>query len=247
MDIIYQAYRTELLSVKYPFADAATLRTRDGILMDQDTFLDFSLYPIGGLEQLYLSKVVVEANLVTLWVGDTIKSELCYCSFDPLFPPDVLEFLDSFGRPAGVAVSSSERLAVFQTWPIGTHPFSPSATPFVATACVSMPEEGVRGISVNGEVLSGDVWLVGENGVVLSEEDGCIRVDVVGDPLFKRAANMEDFETPRFITSINGVSPDDGGDIKLTVGRGYVNDPVIRIYPNGKGLTVAVVGSKQGG
>ena len=75
-------------------------------------------------------------------------------------------------------------------------------------------------------------------------EGESIRVDVVGDPLFKRRVSPESFVTPSFIKSINGIEPDDKGDFKIAVGTYLANDTILRIYPDLSlpGLRIELVG-----
>ena len=102
------------------------------------------------------------------------------------------------------------------------------------------PEIGVRGLVLeDGTVVSGEVWLVGENGIILTSEthdtkqtcaadavtQNVIRVDAVGDPLFLRKLCDPDelFTTPKFVKTIKiktgsyefDYSPDERGYIYI--------------------------------
>lgn len=245
--LLFPEFRDELEPTKYPFADDASLAAAGGVVVvGSDTFLDASLYPVGGGPRQYLSRVVAATREVTLYTADPTRADLSSVTFDPLDPPDDLYLEDAYGRPAGVLVSEANRLASFQAWPRGETRFLPGATEFCASCVVPVPDVGVRGVLLDdGTLLTGDVWLVGEDGVVLRTEGGEIRVDVVGDPLFRRRlcqpTNL--FTTPRFVKTVNGVPPDARGEFQLTVGRRLAADTVLRIFPDGAGgLTISAAG-----
>jgi hypothetical protein len=106
----------------------------------------------------------------------------------------LLKFTDTHGFSAGVMVANLTMLKTFVGWAIGLHRFDPDAAEFIASTVVPTPDKGVRGFELpDGTVVTGEVWFYGERGVTLTcEQDSfgnnIIRMDVVGDPLFKRAA-----------------------------------------------------------
>ena len=245
--IIFPEFRNELEFTRYPFADAATLlssNTRQEL--EKDIFLDASLYPIGGSVQLFISSIVVTARRVTIWLSDRLTNNIASSTFDPLDPPENLEFTDAYGRPAGILVSDALRLSRFAAWEIAEHVFAVQATEFVASCVIPTPGVGVRGlVSPAGEILTGNVWLIGDNGVVLRAENECtIRVDIVGDPLFVRklCQQADLFVTPRPLLTINGCPPDANGDYKLVVGDHLSPETVLRINPTDDGLQIEAVG-----
>ena len=245
--IIFPEFRNELEFTRYPFADSATLQasnTRQ--LLEPDIFLDASLYPIGGSVQLFISSIVVTTHKVTVWLSDRLITNIASSTFDPLNPPENLEFVDKYDRPAGVLVSEVLRLARFSGWDVEEHLFAVQATEFVSSCVIPTPEVGVRGLmTTDGAILTGNVWLIGANGVVLRLEGDCtIRVDIVGDPLFRRKLCTESaqFVTPRLLRTINGCPPDENGDYKLIVGNHLDPQTVLRINPVDDGLQIEVIG-----
>ena len=70
MRIIHPELRNENLDSNYPFADTATLTSRDKIMLPADMLVDASVYPIGGGARAYISSLVVGNRTVTIWVGD---------------------------------------------------------------------------------------------------------------------------------------------------------------------------------
>lgn len=245
--VLFPEWRDEQGPTKYPFSDEATLQTVGGLQIEPDLFLDAAIYPVGGGARQYLSRISVQPRSVTISIGDPTKPVLAQTNFDPLDPPSLLELADLSGRPAGILVSDPTQLAVFQTWPLQEHRFAPGATEFVASCVSPMPAVGLRGFMTDdGTLFTGEVWIVGEDGVVVREDnDGEIRIDVVGDPLFRRrlCQPVELFTTPRFIRTINGMLPDARGDFKITVGRALAGDTILRVYADDKGgITFEAVG-----
>jgi hypothetical protein len=251
---------------KYPFAANAKLQNGSGRVIVEGTFLDAALYPIGDATGLFVTSVTVGFQTVTVTVGTEVAPALGTGTFDAIDPPDEVALVDTLGRPAGVLVSEGLRLGLFRSWGVGTHEFLPDETPFCGSCVFPTPEPGLRGITLEtGELFIGDVWLIGDDGVVLraSEEtrtagDGTsrrvqvIRVDVVGDPLFRRRLCQPNnlFETPRFLREIRFVGPnmdfvcgpDDAGNVRLAVTNDLVSDTILRLNSTSTGVTVGVAG-----
>lgn len=266
---IYPEWRSSNTDNNYPFAEHVTLVNDDGRMLLPGFLLDAVLYPIGGKVGLYLSQVVLTHDSVTIYVGTLAEPLLCSGSFDVVSPPDSVKLVDAAGRPAGLLVSESVRFAILQSLGVGTHEFAPEQTEFCASCCVPTPEVGVRGIQLpDGEVLVGDIWLVGDDGVVvrteeLSEPAGCrvtaetlsaIRIDIVGDPLYRRrlCSGGALFSTPRFIETLRIVgpnqtfdcAPDQYGEFKISILNASAQDTVLRFSPTANGISVGAVGQK---
>lgn len=271
-EIRHPEWRDELEPTKYPFSEAATLRSGNDLILNE-LFLDAVFYPVGNSARLYLSQVLVTHSEVTLTIGTAASPSLASGTFNHLDPPSKVAFEDQYGRPSGVVVSEPERLAVFQSWSVGTHTFNSTQTEFAAAVSIPTPEIGLRGIVLeDGSFFSGDVWMVGDDGVVLRREllslpenpAGCdqgrtvqvpvIRVDIVGDPLFRRRLCTDDslFATPRYVeqlTFTQGVyqfscSPDAIGDIKVMAGNHLAEDTVLRIRTTAEGIIIEAVGEQ---
>lgn len=247
-DLWGRQYREENQAPRYPFADQATLLTADGLAFGPDVLLDASLYPAGAGAVLALTSVVVspDARTVTLWVGDEANTQRASAAFDPIGPPASLPVTDPQGRPAGLLVADPLVLTALAGWPAGTHTFPAGSADFVASCVIPTPEAGLRAlVTPDGTVFSGDVWLVGQDGVVLSYSGGNIRVDVVGDPLFTRRACAPGglFTTPNFLRSLNNVGPDLYGNFNLIPAPATWGQTALRITPEGTDtLRVSVAG-----
>lgn len=266
--ILFPEWRDENASTKYPFSEAAALTNSEGRVLLVGTFLDAALYPIGSVAGIYLAKVTISFDTCTLTLGDPNNANLASGSFALHSPPSRIVFSDSAGRPAGMIVSESTRLAVFQSWGVGTHTFQPAESEFAATVCLPTPAPGVRGIElVDGSILAGEVWIVGDDGVVVRSETvtlpatckgnaqtiQAIRVDVVGDPLFRRRLCVPNalFNTPRFIKQVqvtgpNGsvtCGPDEFGNMVLTQNNRLARDTALRMAVEPGGMYITITGS----
>lgn len=249
--------------------DGALLRNDEGKFLPEGTFLDATLHPIGSGVRMRLSKAIVNFETVTLYIGDEENDELAFARFDLLTPPDELEVVDAYGRPAGLLVSESDRLVIFQAWGPGTHEFTQEQTGFVAAVCIPVPDVVLRGfILEDGSVFTGDIWLVADDGVVITPElhtpvqsgypaaedslvqQQVVRIDVVGDPLFRRRLCAGLFTTPTFLKQITVrrhcedivCVPDEFGDFKITVSSHSAPETILRIRATSDGLRIEAVG-----
>lgn len=243
-ETIYPQFRDQNEHSRYPFSDVATLQSTTGYDFGVDTLLDARIHLINGGVGVALRDVTVTLDKVTLTVGDGTTS--ASADYDPSSPPSRLGLLDVSGRPAGLLLTDSTALAGLGTWPVGVHNFRAGSAEFVASCVDPMYDPTVVGLSVTGGVASGDIWLIGDKGVVLSVgDDGAIRVDAVGDPYALRAAcdSMTGFVTPALLRTINGVGPDDFGAFHLVPADGVAGRTPLRIVQAGPGrLRVEVIG-----
>lgn len=263
-EIRHPGWRDELNSARYPFDDLATLVGDNDEFIPAELFVDAVLHVIGGDDTLYISQIDVESNSVTLTIGTETTPALATGVFDLLDPPGIVSLEDELERPAGMLIANQPALGIFQAWEQGVHTFQPEATRFSVAVTVPLSEPGVRGFLLDsGELVTGEVFLVGDNGIVLSheiktstgpngetEEYTEIRVDVVGDPLFRRRLCSPVFQTPRFLERVTfrqGCSqftcvPDERGLIRITVGSRYGPNTVLRVEPRGNQLVIGAVG-----
>lgn len=265
------AWRNQLEPGNYPFGDNATLTNAENDILLPGTFLDAAIYPVGGVGVVYLSQITISNNICTIAIGDDSTNTLASGEFSLIEPPSEIELVDEYGRPAGVLISETLRLAIFQSWRQGLHVFNNTQTDFAAVCVTKQPAVGVKGVFLadSNEFLSGDIWLVGENGVIvrnmlIQERVGCeiyehkaIRIDVVGDPLFRRAQCVaaELFETPKFIKTLTiqrgcnkyVCTPDEFGNINIVSGGDLTAKPVLRLHTTTDGIVIGAVGGKLHG
>ena len=264
--ILYPEFRKQFETTKYPFAEPCSLANGRGQTILEGSLLDAHLYPIGGGARLYLSRVEITTTRITFYLGDENTTNLASGMLLASQPTDNVVLHDARGLPAGVLVSEQVRLANFRAWGLGTFEFTSDQTEFCVTCCMPVPPVGVRGIILDdGTVFSGQVWIVGDDGVVIRHEstisprgDGVfsaldtIRVDIIGDPLFRRrlCADASLFVTPnpiRQIDVINGStrfqSTPVAGRLTIQSNHALVEDPVLRVHPVSDGVVFEVVGS----
>jgi hypothetical protein len=243
-ETIYPQWRNEHDHSHYPFADSASLVNGIGDRIPEGMLLDARLYPIGGSEDQHLARIVASPEQVSIFVASGAV-ETASASFDPAAPTDTLRLTDAYGRPAGVLVGNPDQLALLASWGPGDHAFTADSAAFTATVVVPTPQIGVRGVILeNGEILVGDTWIVGEEGVFVREEGGNIRVDVIGDPLAQKRYCEEHLAYIQrwFVQTINGIGPDKRGDFKLLPGSQAASDTVLRIEPTANGLRLKLIG-----
>lgn len=244
--VIFQEYRDSLRLTKYPFVDTASLTCTDNSLtLPAEVFCDASIYIPGAVAPVYIQKLTNNSSGLSITVTDYSKQYLATGEINPR--SDSIVLLNPSGQQVGLIVASTD-LTYFTSVPKGEYEFTPKATAFVPRCVVPLEDVGVTSIGAkDGTQLYGDVWLVGRDGVVLRymEDEGgeeenpnkVIRIDIVGDPLFKRAD--EEFEPPKFIQTINGSSANDYGDFRIVVGE---EDDILRIDNSPEGITIYAAG-----
>lgn len=232
--IFHTDFRQTFGTGRYPFSDTSTLVSSEGLTLPNDTIVDASLYIIGAEAGVGIRQIIVTTSGISIVIGDNTSEQLASGTFDKFSPPASVTIVDVYGRPAGVLVTDAIALAIFQTWDPGTYLFESGTAEFVASCTIAVPNVFLRGIRLpDGTLLAGDVWLAGKDGVVLREESGNIRCDIVGDPLFLRklCSPSGRFETPLFLERINNIGPNDAGDFTITVASNQASDTALRIFP----------------
>lgn len=261
-NVLFQEWRAANATTNYPFSDSVSM-TNGKRTLSQGIFLDAALWPVGVTGPLYLSRVVVGQTSITVYVGDDETPDLAHGTYNfPVTSPTVT-LTDAYGRPAGTLVSEPDRLAVLAGWGAGDYSFDADQTEFVASVCFPQPASAVRGVLLDdGTLLDGEIWIVGDDGVALRHEqvtrpDGTVqdvvRVDIVGDPLFRRRLcfPLDLFATPRFLQELVitdgrqflGLSPDSAGGVKLTVNNDLAKDTVLRVRSSGTEIVIEAVGN----
>lgn len=253
--IIFPEFRDEQSDSRYPFADTATLRASTGNIIPRDLFFDASLYVINATPPLYLASIAI-GGTITIVIGDARSQNVATTTYDPLKPPanGALTATDAFGRPAGVLLGTDKGLASLGGWARQTHTFARQATEFVSGVVIPAKEPGVRALTADGTsaFLTGDVWLVGRNGIVLRRTTpNTVRVDIVGVPLFKRAVCLDDTQQPisqftpaQFLQTINNCGPDAFGNFTIAPADKSASDTTLRVYVEDGTLKIAAIGTK---
>lgn len=265
--IRFPEFLESLEQTKYPFVETATL-SNGKVSFFEGTFLDAHIYAIEGTGRYYLAQVVVASDSFKIIIGDQTDPARLSGIINTPVTDEVVQLTDKYGRPGGCLVSSADRLAALAAWGLGTHTFERSQTEFCITCQITMPDPGVTGLLLpSGEILSGNVWLVGDSGVVLSTEqiedsDGKtysnIIVNCVGDPLYlQKLCKPEDLFTPvnpiRTIRVVNGAYTYDcdvinnDGRFNLQMNDSLAADTALRIRTTPEGIVINVEGSTPAG
>lgn len=277
MRVVYPTYYEESVDAAYPFESGST-RTNGEVSIEDDVFVDGRLFPPDGRHDVYISSIKVgDEVVITLSDGGGV---LGTGAFNRNAPPEYVSFNTDTGIHLGILQGCVIRdapadpikrgLHKLAGWSDGEYTFSPSATRLAATVVVPQPQDCVRAIQLDsGALFFDDVYLVGENGVQLTNPsekfvsssssgialqrgrrfDNVILVDIVGDPLYvRRGCAGESVVTDRdvLIESLvfkgNTISPDDTGGINLMVATQDVSDaPALRVTPVDYGLEVGFI------
>lgn len=240
--IVFGDWRDDNQKRRYPFADDATL-TGETLTLQDSLFIDGRLYPIGGDENLFLNRITRDGSDIEFAIATGV-GELATGSYDVTDIPEngEIAFHDTYGRPAGMLLSTETALAAFSGLNSGDYAFLQAQTRFAAAVVVPQPAAGVRGFLLpDGNTVFGDVWLVGEDGVVVRKDsDGSLRLDMVGDPFAARklcedeAVGNDEIEILQPycpIVTINGIHADGIGNYKLFVGSSESLSNLLRIRP----------------
>lgn len=251
-EIVYEEWRNQNEQINYPFSDDATLRNAAGDVIDRGLFVDARLYPLGGAEGLYLSRVSALEDVIRFYLAIPDGTEIAYAELDLLAIPSdgVVPVVDIVGRPAGALVSSPDRLAAASgSFERGDTLFTSDATQFAPSVIVPMPELGVRGfVTDDGDEVYGPVYLIGEQGVVLSAVGSVIRVDAIGNPHAKKedCQTQDPLDPFCAVKTINKIWPDANGDFKLTIGGNSARDNIFRIIQTDDGHLQIVPAKSEG-
>jgi len=261
--IRYAEFLASLESTKYPFIPTASL-SNGNVTFLEGTFLDAHIYAISGAGRYYLSQVVVTSTGFTIYVGDSNTAQLLSGTLTLPLTTDSVRLVDAYGRPGGILVSSAERLSLMAAWGLGTHTFERKHTEFCVTCVMPVPDAGVTGFRLpSGEIITGEIWFVGEDGIVLSVDNTIrdkennpvptIRVDVVGEPLFLQrlcgdTASFQAVNPVRNLRIVNGNTtytclPDSQGNFSIQMNDALAPDAALRLRTTVHGLVFHVEGS----
>jgi len=260
--IRFPEFLDSLENTKYPFTPTAAL-SNGKVSFLEGTFLDAHVYATTSFFRYYISAVVVESGKFTIHIGDEAAPRSLYGEIDLPIAIKNVQLQDDYGRPAGILVSNPDRLAVLATWGIGTHTFERGQTEFCVTCQMPIPNPGVSGFLLEtGEILSGKVWFVGDDGVVVSIATAInsqnnlvssLQVNAIGDPLYlQRLCNPSNIFTPvnpvRILRVVNGENtydclPDVQGNFNLQMNDDMAPDAALRIRTTAEGIIINVEGS----
>ena len=250
MNIFHPDYREEFRGTRYPFVPSATLKSPE-LTLPIDVIIDAHLYPLNGNSRYYLSEIRVSQTSVVFVIGDDRSRQLAEGVY-PLDGSKNLVALKSSGdTPAGVLLIDTENAASLSGLPLGNYAFDTRSTEFCVKCHVPITNNGLTGFLLpDGQIVSGEVWLYGEDGVILSvEDDNEIHVNVVGDPLFLQ--KFCDEIPPRMPIKLIRVKHDTGeyycnvqhGSFTIQVNNDATENPALRVTGNDQGLYIWMAGT----
>ena len=245
------SFPSEVRGSRYPFADTATLVADTGLALDRDLFRDASLWAPGLRPPCGLRKITVQPTRVALTFGSDSAPALAVVAFDPNAPQSQLLPRDAAGFRVGTLVVDPDKLKEAAGWPLGDHAFSATTGELCATCLVPVPARGLQGLIVAGQVLAGDVWLVGDRGIVL-RGDGHDKIvgHAVGDPNARRRrpATRRDILPIRAIRVRDDhgadfvVTPDDSGRLEIGAGTSVYPGSTLRVTCRNRRITFSLAG-----
>ncbi len=228
----------------YPFADASTLTSAAGDVLPVGVILDARLYAVGGGETQWLSRIRRDGDSARLTISGP-AGILAEGDLQLSAPAEILPLEDSQGRPAGVLVLDPVQAPLLGAFADVTFPRT--ATRFCASVVVPVPAFSTRALACAGELLTGDVWVVGGPGVVWTEDAGRAVLNVVGDPYYRRRecqAMGSPFEEPRCLQTLQGLYPGAAGNIGICVGVERA-DSALRVSTRDGGLYLYFAGGRS--
>lgn len=263
---------------RYPFLDEALMT--DGIRFIPDSWLlDARLYPRGvyeGYDKVFIGAIRRQNSQIRIYFTVSNTIDIAYADFSFLSSSDSIEVRNiNDNTIAGILIVNPETTRLFANFENTTVRFSNKVFPFCPSVIQPIPSPQVTAFQVDtGDVLSGDVWLVGGPGVHLEVENNKIIINFVGDPLYKRVncdqeeiAELKQFlktitplwngdsgiqDYPPFATGVGTIGPissDPYGNFNLSAIPpdsviGRGNNP-LRIYAEGNKLVIEVAGLKN--
>lgn len=251
-DLRLDQWRASHENTKYPFTEKATLFNQVVQLPD-NLLIDASLYPKNITGVLYLSKIEIQHDKIDFYLGDQKTDQLAVGSFFFEENTDTVVFKNTAtNTPAGIFLINLFQVSALKAFGLGLFRFTKEQTEFCPTAVITTLGQGIRAFRLpSGEIVSGDVWFVGDSGVTLKTKENQIEVHIVGDPLFRRrlCTPAELFTTPRFIKRVRvvgsntefTVTPDPKGNIEIFVTNEEAEKTVLRLITNKDGLTIKTI------
>lgn len=214
----------------YPFLDTSNMTSDSGVFIPPDVFVDACIYITSEDYRVYIAEINKTPNRLRIDVrdfsgslmraeyifGDSIELDYKMFSFLVLFNEN--------GDEAGViGVNVLKLLSHLNHSNVLT--FGYSNTAFTPSALVPLkaPSSGITKVTSQNKSVSGVVWLIGENGVVLDYENNKLRVNAVGDFLYRRGTSQdpdypETYDTRRPLKQLKvvGHGPSVTREVELT-------------------------------
>lgn len=194
--ILDREFRDYTAEQKYPFSDRASLSSVNGMFINPSTFLDIILYiPETVVMPVYLHSVEDygdgEAKAV---FNDSVGAEVANCVLSSSSDNAVLY---SSGIESGAIVYNKVEIRKIINAAHGFPLVFGPNLPIQLDRCFCYTPNNISGVGLYDDVtLSGDVYILGANGVFFTEDGDSLRINLLG----------EEPVTGSPVLSVNGVS-----------------------------------------
>jgi hypothetical protein len=251
--IRHQEFLNEQKDTTYPFTPSSSL-TNGLVTLSPTVFTDCALYPALATTTLYLTKVSVSYTSLEFYLGTEEIPEMLTGTVALPVSVAAVTLFDQYERVGGLLTFEQAQLGIIAAWGEGDHLFTRAQTEFCVSCHQLQPGKGLAGFRLpDGTVVTGEVWFVGGDGVVLRRDGSDIRVDVVGDPLFlQKTCNDLELYQPvhpiRKIRVINGdftfeCTPSTAGNFSISMNNALVENAALRVHTTELGVMFELLGS----
>lgn len=170
---------------RYPFADVASLVSTGGDLtLRNEWFRDARLWPEVADGRVYLSRIEISGDILTMEVRDRTRV-LCRATVGETRAV----FFDGSYQVGFIQLELGARAAIKAAAGDGVYRFSQTGGELVPTVVTPRVISGLEAVSVGGDALdTTTIRVVGGEGVRLVPSGSELRVDIIGDDLYRRDA-----------------------------------------------------------
>jgi hypothetical protein len=225
MNIYGQQWEDSLKGLSYPF-QASEPPESEGLRIPADFILDAALFMRSTTSRAALGEITVSpARGITMTFTDSAGDPVGTAVFPSTGGGRVdVRFQ---GVSTGFIVVDPDATEIVRSWFPRTYVF---AAPLVPHVVVVSDPAWRRGVTLpDGTTLTGDVYLVGANGIRLERTPTGFSVSGVGDPYAGRV------EARRALKTINGVLPDSAGNISFIAMSPHDGPHRVNVNPLGGG------------
>jgi hypothetical protein len=222
-----------LRGLQYPFAIPGPIRADDGTVLDPDVVTDLALFVSADVEKVLLYTVtVVQGVSATFTFANGAGTPVGTVTVTPVSNGRAGISLN--GVNTGFMTSDPTAMRGVLNWTSAVYSFRVELVPHVLVFSDPAWRRGV--VLPDGTVLTGEIWLVGSDGIQFEATADGFRIHAYGDPYAGRTGPRRAF------TALNGVLPDSNGNINL-VPQGTNASFRLNFIPLGSGqIRVEVTG-----
>lgn len=188
MSEVANSWYQETLRNPYPFVDTASLTDASGLLkLQKGWIIEARIWAsMETAARTYLRSIARTKDLLTFTISTT-EEDLCTAEVTD-FTKTRLAFFDAGGSQVGYMTFAPGALSLIHDRASQVYQFSVDAAEFTAGSVISVRSSGLNSIrDAQAAAISEELILVGGEGIALHVIDGStIRVDVIGDPYFRR-------------------------------------------------------------